>query len=51
MMGSVCPLVIKSSKPRNWVAKDLRTPKYRIRIEESKKKYSRKEKHRGNESF
>ena len=42
-----CTLVIKSSKPRNWIAKDLRTPKYRQRVELSKKQYKRKEKHRG----
>ena len=33
-------------KPRNLVAKDLRTPKYRMRAEESKVKYIRKPKHR-----
>lgn len=47
-MVTVCALVIPSSKPRNWIAKDLRTPKYRQRIETLKKKYTRKEKHRGN---
>lgn len=30
------------SKPRNLVAKDLRTPKYRMRVVISKKKYDRK---------
>lgn len=50
-MGTQCTLVIKSSKPRNWIAKDLRTPKYRMRLETSKKKYNRKEKHRAIESF
>jgi hypothetical protein len=50
-MDTRCVLVIKSSKPRNLVAKDLRTPKYRMRFEMSKKKYTRKEKHRGNESL
>ena len=29
------------SKPRNLVAKDLRTPKYRMRVAESKKQYKR----------
>jgi len=46
-MDTRCALVIPVSKPRNWVAKDLRTPKYRQRIELSKKQYKRKEKHRG----
>ena len=50
-MATQCTLVIKSSKPRNLVAKDLRTPKYRMRFEMSKKKYTRKEKYRDNESF
>jgi hypothetical protein len=45
-MATRSPLVIPASKPRNWIAKDLRTPKYRARIEECKKKYTRKEKHR-----
>ncbi len=49
MMVTRYALVIQESKPRNWIAKDLRTPKYRQRVELSKKKYSRKEKHRGNE--
>ena len=30
---------------RNPVAKDLRTPKYRMRVVESKVKYSRKQKY------
>jgi hypothetical protein len=30
------------SKPRNLVAKDLRTPKYRMRVAVSKKRYDRK---------
>jgi hypothetical protein len=30
------------TKVHNFVAKDLRSPKYRMRIVESKKKYSRK---------
>jgi hypothetical protein len=46
MMGMECTLVIQSSKPRNWIAKDLRTSKYRQRVELSKKQYKRKEKHR-----
>ena len=29
-------------KPRNLVAKDLRTPKYRMRVAVSKKRYNRK---------
>lgn len=36
----------KTLKPRNPVAKDLRTPKYRMRIVESKVKYTRKSKHK-----
>jgi hypothetical protein len=35
------------SKPRNLVAKDLRTPKYRMRTVESKVLYTRKTKHKG----
>jgi hypothetical protein len=38
----------KPSKPRNLVAKDLRTPKYRMRVVESKVTYTRKVKHKGN---
>ena len=34
-------------KPRDLVAKDLRTPKYRMRVVESKVQYTRKVKHRG----
>jgi hypothetical protein len=34
-------LKIESSKPRNLVAKDLRTPKYRLRVVNSKKLYNR----------
>tara|TARA_Y100000992_G_scaffold231798_1_gene162885 strand:+ start:533 stop:667 length:135 start_codon:yes stop_codon:yes gene_type:complete len=30
------------AKKRNLIAKDLRTPKYRLKIEQNKKKYSRK---------
>jgi hypothetical protein len=36
----------KPSKPKNLVAKDLRTPKYRMRVVESKVKYTRQPKHR-----
>jgi hypothetical protein len=36
----------KPSKPKNLVAKDLRTPKYRMRVVESKVKYTRNPKHR-----
>lgn len=31
------------AKRRNHVAKDLRTPKYRMRVVQSKKKYCRKQ--------
>ena len=37
----------KPSKPKNLVAKDLRTPKYRMRVVESKVHYTRKTKHKG----
>jgi hypothetical protein len=30
------------AKKRNLIAKDLRTPKYRLKIEKNKKKYTRK---------
>jgi len=36
---------IKQLKPKNLVAKDLRTPKYRMRKEELKTAYQRREKH------
>jgi hypothetical protein len=36
-------------KPRDLVAKDLRTPKYRMRVVESKVQYTRKIKHKGKE--
>jgi hypothetical protein len=39
-------LVYNLPKPRNFVAKDLRTPKYRLRTVESKVKYTRQPKHR-----
>jgi hypothetical protein len=32
---------IKTGKPRNFVAMDLRTPKYRMKVENSKKSYNR----------
>lgn len=32
---------LKPKKPRNLVAKDLRTPKYRMRVVRSKKEYTR----------
>lgn len=32
---------LPKSKPRNLVAKDLRTPKYRMRVVESTKIYNR----------
>lgn len=32
-------------KPKNLVAKDLRTPKYRMRVVELKTAYKRREKH------
>jgi hypothetical protein len=33
-------------KPRNPIAKDLRTPKYRMRVVESKVQYIRQPKHK-----
>lgn len=33
-------------KPRDLIAKDLRTPKYRMRVVESKVQYIRQPKHR-----
>ena len=39
----------KPLKPRDWVAKDLRTPKYRMRVVESKVKHTRKIKHKEKE--
>lgn len=36
----------KQMKPRNPIAKDVRTPKYRMRVVESKVKYIRKSKHK-----
>ena len=40
----------KNLKPRDPVAKDLRTPKYRMRVVESKVQYTRKLKHKGKEN-
>ena len=34
-------LKIKTGKPRNFVAMDLRTPKYRMKVAQSKKLYNR----------
>lgn len=34
-------LVLEKIKPRNLVAKDLLTPKYRMRVAKSKKAYNR----------
>jgi len=34
-------LKIKTGKPRNFVAMDLRTPKYRMKVVKSKKLYNR----------
>ena len=36
----------KTMKPRNPIAKDLRTPKYRMRVVESKVQYIRNPKHK-----
>ena len=36
----------RQMKPRNPIAKDLRTPKYRMRVVESKVQYIRQPKHR-----
>ena len=36
----------KTLKPRNPIAKDLRTPKYRMRTVESKVQYIRNPKHK-----
>ena len=36
----------KCMKPRNPIAKDVRTPKYRMRVVESKVQYIRKPKHK-----
>ena len=34
-------LKIKTGKPRNFVAMDLHTPKYRMKVTQSKKLYNR----------
>lgn len=36
-------MTTKQMKPRNPVAKDLRTPKYRMRVVKSKRVYDRKQ--------
>lgn len=35
-------IIVELNKPRNPIAKDLRTPKYHMRVVKSKKIYSRK---------
>lgn len=43
---------IRKVKPRNLVAKDLRTPKYRMRVALSEKIYKRcKEKRKNHDEF
>lgn len=37
-------------KPRNFHAKELRTPKFRMRVVKDKTKYTRKIKHKGEEN-
>lgn len=39
--SSIMKITVKNLKPRNFVAMDLRTPKYRKRVETSKKAYKR----------
>ncbi len=39
---------MKTTKRRNPIAKDLRTPKYKMRVVQSKKKYCRKQEQRTN---
>lgn len=34
-------MIRKAGKPRNFVAKDLRTPKYRMRVASGEKVYNR----------
>lgn len=41
---------MKTAKRRDPVAKDLRTPKYKMRVVHSKKKYCRKQKYFENNS-
>jgi hypothetical protein len=36
------PIIVEAIKPRNPIAKDLRTPKYQMRVVKSKKLYNRK---------
>jgi hypothetical protein len=36
-------MITKQTKPKNLVAKDLRTPKYRMRVVKSKRAYDRKQ--------
>ena len=38
-------------KPRNLIAKDLRSPKYRMRTVDSKVAYVRKPKHKGKNDY
>jgi hypothetical protein len=40
----------KTMARRNDIARDLRTPKYRLRVVKSQKVYSRKVKHKGKDS-
>lgn len=39
---SLMSLIEKNLKPRNLIAKDLRSPKYRMRVAACKKGYNRK---------
>ncbi len=34
-------IVVKNLKPKDYVAKDLRSSKYRVRVAQSKKQYKR----------
>lgn len=36
-------LIVPTSKPRNFVAKDLLTAKYKMRVVNNKKKYNRQQ--------
>lgn len=36
-------ILLQIKKPRNTIAKDLRSPKYRMRVEICKKRYNRNE--------
>jgi hypothetical protein len=36
-------IVLQAKKPRDMIAKDLRSPKYRMRVEVCKKRYNRNE--------